>query len=85
MKLKTRQIIPHGRLREAQAADNATLAAITPFKDDWSIKLFKSRDAMKHFCKDGSKMHALIKEGVPSGMFINSNMQYIARPTPTQL
>lgn len=79
MKLKTRQIIPHGRLKEAKEADNAMLAAITPFKDDWSIKMFKSREAMKHFCKDGSKMHALIKDGVSSGMFINANMQYIKR------
>jgi len=79
MKLKTKQIIPHGRLREAKEADNAMLAAITPFKDEWAVKMFKTRYAMKHFCKHGSKMHALIKDKVPSGMFINSNMQKIAR------
>ena len=69
----------HGRLPEAVKAENAHLAAISPFKDDWTIKLFKSRLQMKHFCKDGSKMHALIKDSVHPNMLINVNMQKRAK------
>ena len=79
MKLKNRQILAHGRLGEARQAENATLAAISPFKDDWAVKLFKSRGAMKHFCKDGGKMHALIKDQVPANMLVNRNMQKKAK------
>jgi|8_EtaG_2_1085327.scaffolds.fasta_scaffold119597_1 hypothetical protein len=75
MKLKNRQILAHGRLSEARQAENAMLATISSFKDDWSVKLFKSREAMRHFCKDGGKMHALIKDQVPANLLVNRNMQ----------
>lgn len=79
MKIKNRQIIPHARLRELREAENAHLAAMSPYKDDWIIQLFKTRKAMQNFCKHGSQMHALIKDRVASGMLINRNMQRVAR------
>jgi hypothetical protein len=75
----TRKIqMPTGRLSELHSHPDAERMAYTLsgiIGENAAVTTFKSRDAMRQFCKDGSKMHALIKDRVHPTMLTNRNMQ----------
>lgn len=67
-----------GRLDELRALSGAECVGITTperLGDDYAVRVFASRAALKAFAKDGSRMHALVKDAVSPNMLTNRNMQ----------
>lgn len=70
------QSIPLGRLSELSGRHDADLIAYTVIGFDAKLRRFNSRNALRAFCKDGSKMFALVKEWMPSANHVtNRNLQ----------
>jgi hypothetical protein len=67
-----------GRLPDIAARDDGHLIAYTasgPLGEVLTLRRFASRAALVAFCKDGSSMHAVVKDSVPACMVVNRNTQ----------
>jgi len=73
------KFVPTGRLQELISHPQAELIAYTRqgfLAETCKLRKFNSRAALRAFCKDGSTMHALVKDKVESQNFLtNRNLQ----------
>ena len=70
--------VPLGRLGELRSRPDAHLIAYTVGKglfDEVTLTVYKSREALEAFCKDGSRHHALVKTPVCQTRLVNRNTQ----------
>lgn len=62
-------------LREHPEAELIALTTPERIFGDYKVTKFKSRKALEAFCKDGSKLHALVKTPTHRNMLVNRNTQ----------
>jgi hypothetical protein len=70
-----------GQIDTLRNAPGAELVGYTIGKgifDDYKLTVYKSRAALKAFCKADSKHHALVKEVVSQSMLTNRNFERVA-------
>lgn len=79
--MKSVEFVPLGRLVELQGRPDAHLLAYTVQGHDARVVRYKSREALKFFCKEGSRHHAVVKDVVTTpSMLWNKNMQRLVTP-----